>query len=146
MVCGPAGVILSARTSDGSLQNLRAVNDGLVDSAISQGDTIAEGVAGRGLFRRAAQNHVRVIAALFPEQVHLVAAKSIRKVTDLRGKRVVIGGPATGTAIAARQILTAFRLPEHSLKNPRGRRGQRSVAAGGGQDRCFLPGRGRAHR
>src|ERR1700710_1047517 len=37
-VCGPTGVILSARTSDGSLENLRAVNDGLVDSAISQGD------------------------------------------------------------------------------------------------------------
>lgn len=116
-VCGPAGVILSARTSEGSLSNLRMVNDGQVDSAIAQGDTIAEGVAGRGAFRRAPQSHVRVIAGLFSEQVHLVATKpAIRKVSDLRGQRVLLGVAGSGTDTVARQVLAAFGVPERSLK------------------------------
>jgi len=116
-VCGPAGVILSARTSSGSLDNLRMVNDGLVDSAIAQGDAIAQAVAGKGVFRGAPQSHVRVIAALFTEQVHLVAMKpGIKSVADLKGRRVLLGVEGSGTNVVARQVLTAFRVPEHSLK------------------------------
>src|SRR3954469_4442507 len=71
-VCGPAGVILSARTSEGSTDNLRSVNQGLVDSGFADGDAIAAAVAGQGgAFRRPAR-HLRVIAALFPEEAHLV--------------------------------------------------------------------------
>src|SRR3954467_11336504 len=51
-VCGPAGVILSARPSQGAADNLRAVNSGAVDSGFADGDVIASAVAGRGAFRR----------------------------------------------------------------------------------------------
>jgi TRAP transporter TAXI family solute receptor len=123
-VCGPTGVILSARTSDGSIGNLRDVNDGQVDSAIAQGDTIAQAVAGQGIFRGAVPRHVRVIAALFNEQVHLVAADpDIRSVADLRGKRVLLGTEGSGTGVVARQVLAAFHVPEHSLKVVRGNSG-----------------------
>src|SRR5689334_23857262 len=40
-VCGPAGTILSARTSEGAADNMRSVNQGLVDSGLSEGDVIA---------------------------------------------------------------------------------------------------------
>ena len=46
-VCGPAGVILSARTSEGAADNLRTVNSGLVDSGFADGDVIAAAVAGQ---------------------------------------------------------------------------------------------------
>jgi len=110
-VCGPVGVILSARTSQGSTENLRAVNQGLVDSGFADGDVIAAAVAGRGVFRRPA-THLRVIAALFPEDTHLVVAdkSSIQSVADLRGKRVLMGPPASGGLVRARAILTAYRL------------------------------------
>src|SRR5258708_38088860 len=88
-VCGPAGVILSARTSEGAADNLRSVNSGAVDSGFADGDVIAAAVAGDGAFRRPLR-HLRGIAALFSEEAHLVvAAKSnIQSVADLRGKRV----------------------------------------------------------
>jgi len=110
-VCGPVGVILSARTSQGSTDNLRAVNQGLVDSGFADGDVIAAAVAGSGVFRRPA-THLRIIAALFPEDTHLVVAdkSSIQSVADLRGKRVLIGPPASGGLVRARAILTAYRL------------------------------------
>jgi TRAP transporter TAXI family solute receptor len=110
-VCGPAGVILSARTSQGAADNLRAVNSGAVDSGFADGDVIAAAVAGQGAFRRPAR-HLRVIAALFPEEAHLVvAAKSgIRSVDNLRGKRVLLGPPGSGGVARSRAILDAYRV------------------------------------
>ena len=113
-VCGPAGVILSARTSEGAADNMRSVNQGLVDSGLSEGDVIVSAVRGQGAFRRSGRaTHLRVIAALFAEQAHLVAsAKSdIHSVADLRGKRVMLGGAENTGAIArARTILAAYRV------------------------------------
>jgi uncharacterized protein len=108
-VCGPAGVILSARTSQGASDNLRSVNAGTVDSGFVDGDMIAAAVAGQGVVRRKA-THLRVIAALFTEELHLVvAAKSgIRGVGDLRGKRIYLGAENSGGAVRARAVLQAY--------------------------------------
>ena len=113
-VCGPAGVILSARTSEGAADNLRSIDQGLVDSGLSEGDVIAAAVRGQGAFRRSGKaTHLRIIASLFDEQAHLVvAAKSnIQAVGDLRGKRVMLGGMEnTGAIFRARAILSAYRV------------------------------------
>jgi hypothetical protein len=110
-VCGPAGVILSARTSEGAADNLRSVDSGAVDSGFADGDVIAEAVAGKGAFRRRAR-HLRAIAALFPEEAHLVVAanSNIHSVTDLRGERVFLGPPNSGSVIRGRAILAAYRV------------------------------------
>jgi TRAP transporter TAXI family solute receptor len=114
MVCGPAGVILSARTSEGSADNLRAINSGAVDSGLAEGDVIAMAVAGQGIFRRTGRaRHLRVIAALFTEQAQLVAANRSRitTVAGLARKRVMLGGAEnSGAAARARAILAAFRV------------------------------------
>jgi len=110
-VCGPAGVILSARTSQGAAANLRAIESGAVDSGLAEGDVIAAAVAGRGVFRRNRTRHLRVIASLFSEEAQLVARPDIRTVSDLRGKRVMLGGAEnTGAAARARAILAAYRV------------------------------------
>src|SRR3982751_4599827 len=110
-VCGPAGLILSARTSEGTTDNLRSVNQGLVDSGFADGDAIAAAIKGEGAFRRPAR-HLRVIAALFPEDAHLVVAakSSIQSVSDLRGKRVLLGQPNSGGVVRSRAILDAYRV------------------------------------
>jgi uncharacterized protein len=117
-VCGPAGVILSARTSEGTTDNLRSVNQGLVDSGFADGDVIADAVAGRNAFRRPAR-HLRVIAALFPEEAHVVvAAKSdIQSVDDLHGKRVLLGQPGSGSVFRGRAILAAYRVRAREVIN-----------------------------
>jgi hypothetical protein len=73
-------------------------------------------VAGQGPFRRPAR-HLRVIAALFPEEAHLVvSAKSdIHAVADLRGKRVLMGPRNSGGLVRARAILAAYRVRAHEI-------------------------------
>ena len=118
-VCGPEGLIISARTSDGSVANVLAVNAGRVDSGLAQADIVDDAVKGSGPFRHSGrQTHVRVLAGLFDEDVHLVVAahSKIAKVADLRGKRVSIGGEQSGTLEMARSVLAAYGLSERTIK------------------------------
>jgi hypothetical protein len=118
-VCGPSGLIISARTSDGAVSNVLAVNGGSADSGFAQGDVVAEAVAGTGAFRKAGkQTHIRVITNLFPEDVHLIVARNskIAKVADLRGKRVSLGVDSSGTSVTVRAILDAYDLPVSRMK------------------------------
>lgn len=117
--CGPAGLIASVRTSPGAAFNVQAVNAHTVDAGLAQSDVIAEAVVGKGAFKGAgAQTHVRILADLFPEEVHLIAAKSARisSVSKLRGKRVSLGPTTSGTVVTARAVLAAFRVPLSHIK------------------------------
>jgi TRAP transporter TAXI family solute receptor len=118
-VCGTPGLIASVRTSAGSTANVLAVNSHTVDAALAQSDVVADAMAGRGAFKNAGkQTHVRVLAGLFPEEVHLVAAKSarVKSPADLRGKRVSIGARDSGTIVTARAVLAAFRVPQRRIR------------------------------
>ncbi len=80
---------------------------------------VKEAVSGAGAFRRSGdQRAVRVIADLFAEDVHLLVARDakIQSVADLRGKRVSLGAPSSGTSVTVRAILAAYNLPEGRLK------------------------------
>jgi uncharacterized protein len=117
-VCGPAGLIVSARASEGSIANVIAVNSGNVSSGIAQADVVALAVTGKEEFRRSGPaRQLRVIANLYGEDIHLLAAKSanIRSVSDLRGKRVALSTVGSGTISTARAILAAYRLSERSI-------------------------------
>ena len=61
---------------------------------------------------------LRVIATLYPETIHLVARKdaNIKSVADLKGKRVSIDEPGSGTIVDARLVLAAFGITEKDIK------------------------------
>jgi TRAP transporter TAXI family solute receptor len=118
-VCGPAGLIATARTSEGTMQNLLSVNDGDIDSGLAQSDVVAAAARGDGPFKsKGKQSHVRVIASLFNEDVHLIAADkaNIKSVADLKGKRVSLDLAGSGVGVTAREILSAYHVPESRLK------------------------------
>ncbi len=109
---------MSARASEGSVANVIGVNSGAVSSGMAQADVVAMAVAGQGPFRRSGPaRQLRVIANLYGEGVHLIAAKNanIKTVADLRGKRVSLSSEGSGTIITARAVLSAYRLTERSL-------------------------------
>lgn len=113
--CGPVGLIAAARASEGSIANVRAVNEGRVTSGLAQADIAAAAVDGKGPFKDGGKaENLRAIAALFPETVHIVVFSDspIQKIADLKGKRVSIDAPGSGTNATARLILAAFKLSE----------------------------------
>ncbi len=117
-ICGPSGLIVSTRASQGSVANLLGVNSGMVTSGIAQADVVAAAVAGQGPFRKTGPiKQLRVIANLYGEDLHLVASKKskIRSVADLRGKRVSLSTEGSGTNVTARAVLAAYRIPDKSI-------------------------------
>ncbi|MGN6515511.1 MAG: TAXI family TRAP transporter solute-binding subunit [Rhizomicrobium sp.] len=117
--CGPEGMIATVQTSPGAYANVLAVESGRVSSALAQSDIVAQAVAGKGAFKKP-QTHIRAIASLFPEYVHLVvSAKSrIAGISRLSGKRISIGAADSGTAVTARAVLAAYRLRVKRSNDP----------------------------
>ncbi len=62
---------------------------------------------GIAAFKGKPVKNLRGIASLYPEAIQIVATKAsgIKSVSDLRGKRVVVGAPGSGTEVDARIIL-----------------------------------------
>ena len=62
--------------------------------------------------------NLRAVAALYPEYVHVVvrAESDIRRLADLKDKRVALGEAGSGTLVDARLVLEAVGLSECDLK------------------------------
>ena len=59
-----------------------------------------------------------MIANLYPESIHLVVKKGsgIKSVADLKGKRVALDEPGSGTLVNARLVLSAWGVKESDIK------------------------------
>lgn len=96
---GKSGVACKAKTSAGSVTNLRAMGVGKAQIAIAQSDVIYHSYTGTAEFKKAGPNKdIRSLFSLHSEPFTLVvqAKSGIRKVSDLLGKRVNIGTSGSG--------------------------------------------------
>src|SRR5690348_5401913 len=117
--CGVPGLVAVAQATQGSVENVQAVGSGRLESALAQSDVALGAFSGSGLFKgKPPIKSLRVIAALFPESVHLVvkAGGPIAEVKDLRGKRVGLGEKESGTLVDAKLILDAAGIAEKDVK------------------------------
>ncbi len=111
--CGVEGLIASAVSSRGSVDNVNAINSGLRNSGFAQSDVAYWAYTGTGTMEgKAPAKDLRTIAALFEEHIHLVALadSGINSVADLKGKRVSLDEPGSGTYVDAKLILEAAGL------------------------------------
>lgn len=116
--CGVAGLVASALASTGSVANAEAVQAGTLESALVQGDVAAWAFAGTGTWQgKPPAERLRAIANLYPEAIHLVVrdAAAIGSVAELRGKRVSLDEPGSGTLVEARAILSGAGLSERDI-------------------------------
>ena len=109
-VSQPGKLSATAQASAGSVANVNAVAAGQLESGFSQADVATWAFTGKGVWEgKPAVTGLRLIANLYPESVHIVARKGsgIKSVADLKGKRVALDEPGSGTLINARSILAA---------------------------------------
>jgi TRAP transporter TAXI family solute receptor len=106
----------------GSVENVRLIGTKEADYALVQSNVAAMAAAGEGPFAQGgAVTSLRALGSLFPEPVHIVvsAASGIRTVGDLRGKRVAIGAPDSGTRADALAVLAVHGLAVKDLGEAR---------------------------
>ncbi|OIP34922.1 MAG: hypothetical protein AUK27_05970 [Deltaproteobacteria bacterium CG2_30_66_27] len=104
------GYNATAEVTGASKINCINVNDGKSDLALVLGDTLAYAYKGDKLggFAKPLAN-LRAIANIYGNTIQIVARKEsgIRTLSDLKGKKVSVGAPGSGTEINARQIFAA---------------------------------------
>jgi TRAP transporter TAXI family solute receptor len=107
-----------AEATQGSVENLRMVASGQIESAIAQSDVVSWAFAGNGVFAdQGPVEKLRAIASLFPESLHLVVRDDgpIKTLADLKGRRISLGQTGSGTLADARIVLAASGLTEQDL-------------------------------
>ncbi len=116
--CGVPGLVAVAQATQGSVDNLRLVANGQIESGFVQADLAAMAYAGTGAFAGDPPSHrLRAIASLFPEAMHIVVRvdSPIRSVDDLAGKTIAVGDQGSGTAANARVLFAAAGLGENDV-------------------------------
>lgn len=116
---GVEGLVATAVASNGSVANINAISAGTSESGFTQSDVAYWAYNGTGLYEgKPKVEDLRLISTLYPETVHIVARKdaNIKSVADLKGKRVSLDEPGSGTIVDARLVLAAYGLSEQDVK------------------------------
>lgn len=103
------GYRATAEATGASVENLQRIARGDSDIAFTLADSAADAVNGTGSFT--SKQPVTALARIYTNFTHVVSRDpAVKKVADLRGKRVSTGSPNSGTEVIALRLLEAAGL------------------------------------
>ncbi|MFG0382789.1 TAXI family TRAP transporter solute-binding subunit [Pseudomonas sp. zbq_18] len=110
---GIEGSKTSVQATKASVENLNLLQAGRGELAFALGDSVADawnGVEEAGF--KAPLKKLRAIAGTYPNYIQIVANAdaNIQTLADLKGKRISVGAPKSGTELNARAIFKAAGL------------------------------------
>ncbi len=111
------GYRATAETTSASVDNLILIKDGSSDVAFTLGDTAIDAVKGREGFKDPVP--MRALAQIYDNYTQVVAkaGSGIKTIEDLKGKRVSVGAPNSGTEVIADRVLEAAKIdPKGGIK------------------------------
>ncbi|WP_085086379.1 TAXI family TRAP transporter solute-binding subunit [Azospirillum oryzae] len=107
------GAKVTAQATKASVENLNLLQAGRGEIGFTLGDSLSDAWKGNeevGFKQKL--DKLRTIAAIYPNYIQVVASKEsgIKTLADLKGKRVSVGAPKSGTELNARAIFNAAGL------------------------------------
>jgi TRAP transporter TAXI family solute receptor len=115
--CGVPGLVAIAQSTNASAHNVTAINAGQMEAGLTGAATLYFAYHGTAKFEGKKKPKLRVIANLFPEDLHLVLpkGKTLNSLKDLEGKRVGIAQAGSGTQIAVELMLAAQGITRDNI-------------------------------
>ncbi len=109
----------SVQATKASVENLNLLEVGRGEIAFTLGDSLSQAWAGNeeaGF--KAPLKKLRGIAGIYPNFIQIVATaeSGIKTLADLKGKRVSVGAPKSGTELNARAVFKAAGLTYDDMK------------------------------
>lgn len=131
-VAREAGIAIEVRPTLGSIDNLhrmgtRTENAGL---GLVQSDVLGFLKRSQSPESQSIASKVRLVAPLYQEEVHLLASRSVAKVTDLTGKRVAIGTEGSGSMLTAMSLFGQLGIKPAKLYKVAGPEAAMAVLTG----------------
>ncbi len=116
--CGVPGLVAMAQSTNASAHNVNAIQAGQMEAGLSGAATLHFAYHGIGKFEGNAKPDLRIIANLYPEDLHLVLPKggSLDNLGDLKGKRVGIAQAGSGTQIAVELIIADHEVNRDNIE------------------------------
>jgi TRAP transporter TAXI family solute receptor len=110
--CGVPGLIAIAVSTNASVANVNAIHAGQLDAGLAGAQSVTQGYEGTGKFAGNKKDNIRIIANLYPEDMHLVLPKGTKlsSLKDLNGKRVGVAAAGSGTQVSVRMILKHYGI------------------------------------
>src|SRR3982750_4063595 len=108
----------SVQATKASVENLNLLQAGRGEIAFTLGDSLSDAWKGNeDAGFKTPLKKLRGIAAIYPNYIQIVARADagIKTIADLKGKRISVGAPKSGTELNARAILTAAGLSYKDL-------------------------------
>jgi TRAP transporter TAXI family solute receptor len=104
------GMQVTAEVTGGSVDNISLIHTGQSALGFSMVDAAWDAYRGQGKFKE--KVGLRTLAVFYPQKNHVVTLEGsgIEKMADLKGKRVSIGSPGSGSEIIARRVLEAYGI------------------------------------
>lgn len=108
----------TAEVSQASAANMTALQEGKGEIAFVQSDIAYYATEGTMMFEGKKIDSIAALGALYPETVQLVTteASDIKTYADLKGKKVSVGAPGSGTYANAEQLLEIHGLKMDDIK------------------------------
>jgi TRAP transporter TAXI family solute receptor len=126
---GVRAKVLAVQTQ-GSVENALLLGRGQADLGLVQSDVAWLAASGAGPFAvEGALPRLAALGSLYPEPVHIVvpAPSAIRRVEDLRGKRVDLGTAQSGSRLNALAVLEAHGMGVKDLAEGRSEGAERAI-------------------
>jgi len=104
------GMQVTAEVTGGSVDNITLIRTGKAELGFSMVDAAWDAYRGQGKFKEKVE--LRTLAVFYPQKNHVVTLEGngIEKMADLRGKRVSVGSPGSGSEIIALRVLEAYGI------------------------------------
>jgi len=111
------GMNMTAQATGASVENVRLVNRGEAELAIVQSDTIDFAFNAKEAFKEKLTK-MAVLAVLYPEVIQVVVRgdSKIDSFDDLKGMKVGVGAPGSGTEANFRQLSDGYGLKKEDVK------------------------------
>jgi uncharacterized protein len=110
------GMNVTAQATGASVENIRLMNKDEVELALVQSDTIDFAFTGTEVFKEKLPK-MSAVAVLYPEVIHIVVRGdlNITSFSGLRGKKIGVGAPGSGTEANFRQLLDVHKMTKDDV-------------------------------
>lgn len=110
-----------AEVTGASVENMGLIHREDSDIALALADSVYQGYHGEGVFKGRKVADARALGSVYPNAVQLVTLKDsgITSLSDLKGKRVSLGAPGSGTEVNARTLLEANGITTNDIRAQR---------------------------
>jgi len=100
----------SVESTGGSVFNVNTIKAGELDLGFAQSDVQFNASKGQAQFKDGAVGDLRAVFSVHPEPFTLLTRKEagVKTFTDLKGKRVNVGNPGSGTRASMEELLGAL--------------------------------------